>query len=71
MRGPNESRNNDSPSTKNQRPFRRADEWVRVRATSCPYDGKLSLKADEPQVGLRHEDVERKLEYIIIFPERA
>ena len=30
------------------------------------------LKADEPQVGQRHEDVERKREYdhIIIFPER-
>ena len=26
----------------------------------CHYDGKLSLKADEPQVDQRHEDVERK-----------
>jgi len=33
--------------------------------------GKLSLKADEPQVGQRHEDVEKKREnyHIIIFPE--
>jgi hypothetical protein len=30
-------------------------------------------EADEPQVGQRHEDVERKLEYyhIIIFPENT
>ena len=35
--------------------------------------GKLSLKVDEPQVGQRHEDVERKREYyhIIIFPART
>ena len=34
---------------------------------ACP----LSLKVDEPQVGQRHKDVERKHEYneIIIFPE--
>ena len=34
---------------------------------------ELSLKADEPQVVQRHEDVERKWEYyhIIIFPERT
>ena len=34
-------------------------------------DGKLSLKADEPQVELQHEDVEMKREYyhIITFPE--
>jgi hypothetical protein len=31
------------------------DEQVETRATSCPYDGKLSLKVDEPQVGQRHE----------------
>ena len=50
---------------------RRTDERVEVREISCPLDGKLSLKADEPQVGQRHEDVERKREYyhIIIFPE--
>ena len=38
-----------------------------------PYDGKLSLKANEPQVGQRHEDVERKRVYyhIIIFPEKT
>ena len=35
--------------------------------------GKLSLKADEAQVGQLHEDVERKREYyhIIIFPEKT
>ena len=56
-----------------QRLSRRADERVEVRKTSCPYDGKLYLKADEPQVGQQHEDVERKLEYyhIIVFPERT
>ena len=55
-----------------QRYSRRADKWVEVRETSCPYDGKLSLKMDEPHVGQRHEDVEMKLQYyhIIIFPER-
>ena len=41
--------------------FLRADERVEVRETSSPYDGKLSMKADEPQVGQRHEDVERNL----------
>ena len=47
----------------------RADERVEVRATSCPYDGKLSLKVDEPGIGKRHEDMERKREYyhITIF----
>ena len=35
-------------------------------------DGKRSLKADEPQVGQRREDMERKREYyIIIFPENT
>ena len=55
-----------------QQPYRRPDERVEVRAASCPQDGKLSLKADELQVGQRHEDVERKREYyhIIIFPEK-
>ena len=35
--------------------------------------GNYPWKADEPQVGQRHEDVERKWEYyhIIIFPERT
>ena len=44
-----------------------------IRTTSCPQDGKLYLKADEPQIDQRHEDVERKREYyhIIIFPERT
>jgi hypothetical protein len=53
--------------------FRWADERVEVSATSCPQDGKQSLEADEPQVGQRHEDVERKREYyhIIIFPEKT
>jgi hypothetical protein len=62
-----------NPSTKSLRPSRRADELVEVRETSCPKDGKLSLKADEPQVGQRHDDVEGKREYyhIIIFPEKT
>ena len=57
---------------KRQRPSRRADERVEVRATSCPWYGKLSLKEDEPQVGQRHEDVNMKREYyhIIIFLKR-
>ena len=36
-------------------------------------DEKLSLKADEPQVGQRHEDIERKWgknKYILVFAER-
>ena len=38
-----------------------------------PGGAKLSLKADEPQVGQRHENVERNWEYyhIIIFPEQT
>ena len=59
-REPNETRDKDSPSTKSERPSQRADERVEVMTTSCPYDGKLSLKADEPQVGQLYEDVERK-----------
>ena len=48
-----------------------ADERVEVRVTSCLQNEKVSLKADEPQVGQWHEDVGRKLEfyYITIFPE--
>ena len=44
---------------------------MKVKATSFPKDGKLSLKADEPQVGQRQEDVERNWEYyhIIISQE--
>ena len=53
-RRPNESWDKDLPSTKCQRPSRRADEEVEVRATSCPLDGKLSLKADESQIGQRN-----------------
>ena len=53
--------NKDSPSTRCQRPHRRADEWVQVRETSFPWDGKLSLKADEPQVGQRHEDAKKAI----------
>ena len=36
---------------------------------SCTLDGKLPLKAYEPQVGQWHEEVERKREYYhnIIF----
>ena len=40
-----------------------ADERVEVRATACPWDRELSLKTGEPQVGQRHEEVKRKLEY--------
>ena len=55
-----------------QRSSLRADRRVEARAISCPLVGKLSLRPVEPQVGLRHEDVERKWEYhIIIFPERT
>ena len=53
-RGLNEARDKDSPSTKCQKPSRWADDLVEVRATSCPYDGKFSLKVDESQVGQRH-----------------
>ena len=63
------------PSFKCQRPSQRADERVEIRATSYPEnkDGKLSMKADELQVGQWHEDLERKREYyhIIIFPQRT
>ena len=46
---------------------------VEVRAIPCFCDGKLSLKADEPKVDQRHEDVEKKQEqcHIIIFPEKT
>ena len=69
----NECWNKDSPSIKCQCPSRRVDEQVQVKPTSCPQDGKLFLKADEPQFGQRHEDVKRKWEYyhITIFPERT
>ena len=50
----------NSPSTKCQRPSGRAGERVEVMASYCAQDGKLSLKADEPQIGQRHEDKERK-----------
>ena len=60
-RGPNLSRDKDSPSTKCQRSFRRTDDWV--EATSCLQDGKRSLKADKPPVGQRHKDVKRNWEY--------
>ena len=49
------------PLPKCQLPSRRADERIEVMAT-CPLYEKLSLKADEPQGGQRHEDVERKRE---------
>ena len=58
--GPNETRDKDSPSNKCQQPSRRANEWVEGRATSCPQNGKLSLKVDESQLGQWHEDFERK-----------
>ena len=47
-------------SIKCQQPSWRSDEQVEVRETFCPYDGKISLKADEPKVGQWHEDMERK-----------
>ena len=70
-RGPNESRDKDSPPTNCQRPRRRANEQVELMITSCLWNGKMSLKVDEPQVDQQSEDVERKWEYyhIIIFPE--
>ena len=34
-----------------------------VWATSCPQDGKLSLKVNKPQIGQGHEDVDWKWEY--------
>ena len=50
-----------------------ADEGVQTNKTSFHQEGKLSLKADDPQVGQWHEDVERAREYnhIIIFLERT
>jgi hypothetical protein len=48
------------PSTKRHRPFQRADERLEARETSCRWNEKLSLKADEPQVGQRHEDMAMK-----------
>ena len=56
-----------------QRYFRRVNERVEVRETTFPWDGKLSLKADKPQVDQRYEDVERQQEYyhIVIFLERT
>jgi hypothetical protein len=46
-------------------PLLSANGLLGGRTTFCPY-------ADEPQVGQRHHDVERKREYyhIIIFPEK-
>jgi hypothetical protein len=60
---PNEFRDTNSLSTVYQRPSRRSDERVEFRETSCPYDGKLFFKANEPQVCQWHEDVEGKREY--------
>ena len=70
---PNESRDEDFPSTKCQRPSRRTDERVDARGIYFPWDGELSLKVDEPPVDRRDEDVERKQGYyhIIIFFERT
>ena len=47
------------------------DERANVKATFCPQDGKLCLKADESQVGQRHENVKRKWQYYynIIFSD--
>ena len=47
-------------------PSWRADERVEVRASYC-FDRKLSLTADETQVGKRHEYVEMgKLPYYFL-----
>ena len=53
-----------------QRPSWRADVRVEVMATYFPYVEKIPLKAEEPQIGQWHEDVERKREsyHITIFP---
>ena len=51
------------PSTKCKLSSRRANERIENRETSCPYDGKLFSKANKPQVGQWHEDIERKWEY--------
>jgi hypothetical protein len=69
-RGPNESRDKDSPSI-NDLPRGRMIGWGQVNFLY--QDEKLSLKADGPLVGQLHDDMERKLEYyqIIIFPERT
>ena len=52
--------------------FSERNERVEAKATSCPRDGKIPLKADEPQICQRHENVERKRIYyhIIILFER-
>ena len=39
-----------------------ADERVKVRTTSCPEDGKLSLKEDESQFDQTLQDVESQLD---------
>ena len=49
-KGTNQSGDKDSPPTTCQRPSRKGDERVEVRETTFPQDGKLSVKADEPQV---------------------
>jgi hypothetical protein len=51
-----------SPFAKGQRPSRREDERVEIRAISCRYNEKLSLEADETQFDQRHEDMKRKWE---------
>ena len=50
----------------------REDERVEFITTSSPEDEKLFLKAIEPKVGQRQEDMKRKREYnYIIFSERT
>ena len=61
-RRPNEFRGKDSLFTKCQRSSRRVDERLGGRVTSCPYDRKLSFKADEPVVGQLREDKRTKLQ---------
>ena len=58
-RVPNESRGNESSCIKIKR--QRADERVEVSETSCPYDAKLSFKANEPQI-------DYAMKIIIIYP---
>ena len=41
------------PPSSVKRLYRRADERVEVMSISCPWDGKLSLKADEAHFGQR------------------
>ena len=52
-------------SIKCQRHSRRPDKQIEVKKTSFPWDLKLSLKTDEPQIGQRHKDTRGKRECYI------